>query len=441
MKRILISYFLQIKYFPFWVLLYVTTIEAQTVFHIKDIENFYEAFDSVQTTTDKLKQTEFVQRIYIEKGSLGLKYAIKNSLDGGKIATANHWTEMMHNSKENLIRIRPFLKNLPDQMLILENKFKYFKDQYPKFKDGDVYFLIGLGMFGGRPEGNNLFIGCELLANDKPDWAVNIVLHEFVHTLQNKSEDALLAHCLNEGACDFIAETINQKSIRETYPNGYIDFGYKNEKAVWAEFKKFIASDEKGKYFDWLYGSKGRNIQGTQMKDLGYFIGYKICKAYYDNSFSKKNAIKEIIEMDVSTNEKARDFLIKSSYLSKIDKNFNKHFKFTKINESKKSLKLVQYGYKIEKNDVVFSFELPKNQDKSKIEFITIAGNFNGWNPKNYDYKMTNISNNIYEYRMPKTALKEKQYEFKFVINGEDWQYVPENAKNTQNGNLILDIK
>jgi len=436
-KRVLISYF----YFPFWVLLCVTSIQAHTVFHTKDIENFYEAFDSVQTTTDKLKQTEFVQRIYIDKGSLGLKYTIKNSLDGGKIATANHWTEMMLNSKENLIRIRPFLKNLPDQMLILENKFKYFKEQYPKFKDGDVYFVIGLGMFGGRPEGNNLFIGCELLANDKPDWAVNIVLHEFVHTLQNKSEDALLAHCLIEGACDFIAETINQKGMRETYPNGYIDFGYKNEKAVWTEFKKFIASDEKGKYFDWLYGSNGRNIQGTQMKDLGYFMGYKICKAYYENSFSKKNAIKEIIEMDVSTNEKARDFLIKSSYLSKIDKNFNKHFKFTKINERKKRLKLVQYGYKIEKDEVVFRFELPKNTDKNSIEFITIAGSFNGWNPKNLDYKMINITDNIYEYRMPKTILKEKQYEFKFVINGEDWQYVPENAKNTQNGNLLLEIK
>ena len=42
-------------------------------------------------------------------------------------------------------------------------------------------------MFGGRPEkeGPSLFIGCEVLANEKPDWAVNIVLHEYVHTIQN----------------------------------------------------------------------------------------------------------------------------------------------------------------------------------------------------------------------------------------------------------------
>ena len=43
-----------------------TTIRAQTVFHTKDIENFYQAFDSVQTTTNKEKQIDIVQKIYLE---------------------------------------------------------------------------------------------------------------------------------------------------------------------------------------------------------------------------------------------------------------------------------------------------------------------------------------------------------------------------------------
>ena len=420
-----------------------TTIRAQTVFHTKDIENFYQAFDSVQTTTNKEKQIDIVQKIYLDNGSLGVKYTKNHSVEGGKIATTKHWVEFMFNEKEKLFRIRPYFENLHSQMKILEPKFKYFKEQYPEFKDGNVYFVIGLGMFGGRPEqeGPNLFIGCEVLANDKPDWAVSIVLHEYVHTLQKQSYNALLAHCLNEGACDFIAEVINQKSLREMYPNGYIDFGYKNEKAVWKEFKKFIASNEKGIFFDWLYGIKGRNLNGTQIKDLGYFMGYKICKAYYDNTTDKKQAIKDIIEMDVSSDEKAREFLIKSGYVSKSDIKFIKNVKFDNVAEIKKGIKLIQYGYKFDKDNIVFMFKIPENVEKKEIEYITIAGSFNDWNPKNLSYKMTSIVNDVYQFIIPKADLKEKYNEFKFVINGENWQPVPDNAKNAKNGNITLVIK
>jgi hypothetical protein len=246
---------------------------------------------------------------------------------------------------------------------------------------------------------------------------------------------------LNEGACDFIAEVINQKSLKESYPNGYIDFGYKNEKKVWKEFKKFIASNEKGRFFDWLYGVKGRNLNGIQMKDLGYFMGYKICKSYYDNAANKKQAIKDIIEMDVSSDETARAFLIQSAYVPRNDMRLIKNFKFDKVTETKKGIKFIQYGYKFDKNNIVFSFELPKNMDKKEIEYVTIAGSFNGWNPKNLNYKMTSIANNAYQFIIPKADLKEKYNEFKFVINGENWQTVPDNAKNTQNGNITLVIK
>ena len=91
------------RYFIYILTLFnATTLQAQTVFHTKDINNFFEAFDSIQTTSDKQKQIDYVQRIYLDKGDLGIKYAIKNSVDGDKIATAKNWTDLMLNSKENL---------------------------------------------------------------------------------------------------------------------------------------------------------------------------------------------------------------------------------------------------------------------------------------------------------------------------------------------------
>ena len=170
-------------------------------------------------------------------------------------------------------------------------------------------------------------------------------------------------------------------------------------------------------------------------------MGYKICKAYYDNTTDKKQAIKDIIEMDVSSDEKAREFLIKSGYVSKSDIKFIKNFKFDNVAEIKKGIKLIQYGYKFDKDNIVFMFKIPENVEKKEIEYITIAGSFNDWNPKNLSYKMTSIVNDVYQFIIPKADLKEKYNEFKFVINGENWQPVPDNAKNAKNGNITLVIK
>ena len=420
--------------------LLLNNLNAQTVFHTEDITNFYTAFDSVQKTTDKNLHEQIAQKLYLDKGGFGMNYMIDNSVENRK-ATAKDWADMMVKNKESVLRIRPFFDNLTSQKRILEQKFIYFKKLYPNFKDGNVYFEMGLGMFGGRPIQNNLIIGCELMAKNTPDWAVSIVLHEFVHTLQVLTYDALLAHSLSEGAADFIAELVNEKSLTESYPNGYIDFGYKNEEAIWEEFKKYIASNEKGQFYDWLYGQKGITIQEVQMKDLGYFVGYRICKSYYDIAKDKKQAIKEIIELDVSTDEKAKAFLIASKYKFKSDLNFIKNLKFDKIKVEKKTITMIVRGYKLEIDSVVFQFELPKSFDKTTLKYITVAGTFNGWNPQDLSYKLTNTKNNSFELKIPKSQLKEKNHQFKFVINGDNWQNIPENASNTASGNLTLEIK
>lgn len=416
-------------------------VTSQTVFHTQDIANFYNAFDKVISITDKQKQLEIIQENYIDKGSLGLKYTVENSLDNNKKATAENWLTMISNNKKSIERIRPYFNNLTSQKKILEEKFAYFKKVYPDFKDGDVYFVIGLDVFGGRPSGKNLIIGCEIMAKDSPDWAVSIVLHEYVHTLQKMTHDALLAHSISEGSADFIAELVNEKSLRKSYPNGYIDFGCQNEEVIWEEFKNYIASNEKGNYFDWLYGQKGININETQIKDLGYFIGYKICKSYYNSASDKKKAIKDIIELDLSSDENAKQFLLQSNYVPKKDLEFIKNLMFIKITSPKKNIITVIQGYKIENDNVIFTFNLPKSFDVNSVKYITVAGSFNGWNPNDLDYKMNLTSENIYQFTLPKSKLDKESYEFKFVINGDNWQSVSEKASNTNNGNLTLELK
>ena len=220
------------------------TTEAQTVIHTEDITHFWQTFDSIQTTNDNGKQVVFVQKYYLDKASEGLKYTAKPSF-ADTIFTAKNWLEFILVNKEKLQRIRPFtLANLENQKTILQAKFQYFKELYPEFRGVEVYFVVGLDIFGGQVSGKNVIIGSEVMAKDSPDWGISIVLHEFVHTLQTLRNDALLQHCILEGTANFVAETVNQKSLTETYPSGYIDFGNKNEKAVWKEFKKYIGSSE-----------------------------------------------------------------------------------------------------------------------------------------------------------------------------------------------------
>lgn len=421
--------------------------KAQSVIHTADITHFWQAFDSIQTTEDENKKIIFIQKYYLEKASAGLKYTTKPTyLDGKNPYGAKDWLKYISENTEKLNRIRPYtLFSLDQQKELLQTKFKYFKELYPEFNNVDVYFVLGIGDFGGNVNNRSVIISAEVMASEKPDWGVSMVLHEFVHTMQTLKNDALLQHCILEGTADFVAEIVNQKSLTETYPGGYIDFGNKNEKAVWEDFKKYISSNEiDGKYYDWIYGSKGRNINGTQIKDLGYFIGYTFCRAYYKNAKNKKQALKEIIEWDLSTLEKARDFLLKSKYVPKKDLKFIQNFKFAPVVEIKKNIKKELYGYKTTTDEIIFIYKLGKSEDEKLISKLTVAGDFNSWNPNEENYKLKLIKNRTFELRFPKSKFeKDKNYGFKFVKNGENWLGIPENAKNidTESGNLILKIE
>lgn len=420
---------------------FTSFLNAQTIFHTEDIRNFYIAFDSIQTSNDYTKQQYFVQTLYLDKASFGLTYAINTSLENEKKATATDWLAMMLKAKDNFVQIRPYFNNLESQKKLLETKFAYFKSIYPEFKEGEVFLTMGLGMFGGRISGNNLIIGCELVAKETPDWAVSIVLHEYVHTMQHIYNDALLAHSIMEGTADFVAEVVNQKSLVSTYPNGYIDFGFKHDQQVWNEYKKYIGSIQNGKFFNWIYGSTGVEIDGVKMKDLGYYLGYRFCKAYYEKAIDKKAALKELIQNDLSSNEKAKAFLLKSGYVPKKDLKFIQNLRFEPLSLRNKNLKMRVYGYTLTTKDVVFTFDLPSFIDQNTVNFITVAGSFNGWNPTNTAYQLVLTKDRTYQLRIPKNAFgKEKKHEFKFVINGDSWQSPPEDALNIASGDSNLTL-
>jgi hypothetical protein len=59
-----------------------------------------------------------------------------------------------------------------------------FKSYYANFREGDIYFCVGINNSGGTIRDKTVYIGTEVAATDLPDWSVYLVLHEFVHTQQ-----------------------------------------------------------------------------------------------------------------------------------------------------------------------------------------------------------------------------------------------------------------
>jgi Predicted Zn-dependent protease (DUF2268) len=418
----------------------IATATAQNRVVTTDITNFWTLFDSIKKVPNSKDKINLVQKMYIDKGTVGLKTVMNHFKYNAK-----SWAEYIDKNAGVLERIRPYTLTAFKQQEFLDIKLANFKELYPNLSNSGIYFIIGVGEFGGNAIKGNCIIGAEVIANDKPDWAIYMAMHEYVHTQQTSKVYDLLAHCIDEGMADFVAELFLDKKIAEFNPSGYIAFGLQNEKEIWEKFKIYMGSDyDNGNFHNWLYGSKGITINESSMKDLGYFMGYQICKSYYNNATDKKLAITEMLGNGFKTNEDVRNFLLQSGYVPKEDIVFVKNLKFGKITVPKENIVKVVYGYRIENNDVVFEYKIPKSMDKSFIKTVNLAGTFNNWNPNDSNYIMTFNNNDKYELRFAKSKFNvSKPEQFKFVINGNGWQNPPETALNvdSKDRNLILDLK
>lgn len=102
------------------------------------------------------------------------------------------------------------------------------------------------------------------------------------------------------------------------------------------------------------------------------------------------------------------------------------------------------FGYYLEKNNVVFSYTTPKNSDESLVKNISVAGSFNDWNLENKKYILKKKGKNKFQLKVPKMEFeKGKIYLFKFVINKVGWLNPPKNAINvdgTEDNNLTFKI-
>lgn len=102
------------------------------------------------------------------------------------------------------------------------------------------------------------------------------------------------------------------------------------------------------------------------------------------------------------------------------------------------------YGYRLEGDNVIFTYTHDKKLDSSLIKSISVAGTFNDWNAENKAFQMTRKNARTFELAIPKSQFeKGKEYQFKLVINKTRWISAPNFAQNTDRSpdqNLLLKL-
>jgi hypothetical protein len=264
-----------------------TNNPSEAKFHTDDITTFWQVFDQ---HSPKLPG-EVLQKEYLDKGSPGLKGFIRNRIESGKYLSKTVRSQLGYYTY-----VRPFTLSIAQKKERLYECFLNLKKLYPAAVFPDVYFVIGANNTGGTTFSQGLIIGAERFGKTTDtyqpaldiDEVDEVVAHELVHFQQKYAKDnSLLAQCIREGAADFICELIaGSHTNQETY-----QYGHAHQAELWQEFQAKMYHND---WSEWLYYTKNK----SRPKDLGYWMGYQICKAYYNRTTDKTQAISDILNID-----------------------------------------------------------------------------------------------------------------------------------------------
>lgn len=265
-----------------------------------DLPNFWRVFDkaSLQNASD------LFEKEYIEPGSAGLHDFVKSRIDtslalAAKVAGRPRYYAGI---RENTLAIDGDAKIKQS----IRASFVRLKELYPDAVFPDVYFVIGRMNSAGTTSSSGLLIGVEMNArsdntpvDELSPWEAavtgqittlpNIVAHELIHYQQPPSQEkpTLLERSLREGAADFVGELISGGIINRVQRA----YGDAHQQALWDDFQKDMSGYDLS---NWLYqGDKSKD----RPADLGYYVGYRICDAYYRRAANKAEALRRIINI------------------------------------------------------------------------------------------------------------------------------------------------
>lgn len=255
-----------------------------------DVDLFYRIYDAANGAPTG----EALQRGYIDVGSDGVRQFTPGRIESGAAlaaAIAKHRDVYDH--------ARDCLRVLPAVKARLAGAFRKLAELDPEATFPPVTILVGRNNSGGATGKSGVLIGLEVVCRaswlqpDLSERLYHLIAHEYGHVEQfphggeEATPDTVLKQSLVEGGAELVAELISGQ-----VSNVHLRSWTRGRERKIDE--QFLAEQDSTDLSHWLY-----NGAGTPEKpgDLGYWVGYRIAKAYYLKAPDKRRALEALLEL------------------------------------------------------------------------------------------------------------------------------------------------
>ena len=234
-----------------------------------------------------------IERDYLAQASLGLRrYAEEYNLSGAGIAAA---VSRRPDAYANLDRTADAVVG---QDARIRGAFRKLKEVFPAATFPPIWFVAGQFVAGGMIQREGVVIALEMFTSN-PEGVVPIVMHELAHYQSAMvlgpdtylraigPEGTLLSRALREGSAELLAELTAGRHVNPAAER----YGLEHEAELWTRFRADMSRPEPG---DWMF-VRPSNPEWPQ--DLGYWMGYRIARSYYDRAPDKAKAVADILQL------------------------------------------------------------------------------------------------------------------------------------------------
>ncbi|HEX5793107.1 MAG TPA: DUF2268 domain-containing putative Zn-dependent protease [Rheinheimera sp.] len=263
---------------------------TNAIVRTEDVALFYHVYDKAngQPTAAQLQQQ------YLDKGSAGLHlFAQLRNISGQRIADTLAANPALYADAKRCLTV------LPQAQRRLEQALHKLTQLYSEARLPHVTIAVGRGkpVAIGAPD-TGIQVGLEALCAidwlnpDVEDRIVYVLAHEYVHVQQvqahaisKKQTPTVLEISLLEGIAEFVGELIA----------GQVAYSRNAAAAAGRELEietRFAADIDNTDLSAWAY-----NATAQTPGDLGYWVGYRIAKAYYQHAADKRQALHDMLQM------------------------------------------------------------------------------------------------------------------------------------------------
>ena len=282
-----------------------TPAAASPEIHIEDVERFYRIYDAANGQPS----AEQLQSDYIDAGSEGLHTLARlRNVTGARIAETLARNPQIYSHARRCLAVLPRVKERVQVAL----------DTLARLNPEARFPPVTVAVSRGKPAGigypdSGIQIGLEAVCAadfmnpNVEDRFVHLISHEYVHVQQapalaSRDDLTVLERSLLEGGAELISELISGLAGQAHFRR--LTQGREKEIET-----AFLAEQDHTDLSAWL-----DNSTLEKPGDLGYWVGHRIAKSYYQRATDKRQALHDVLQMS-----DAKAFLAKSGWYPGIE--------------------------------------------------------------------------------------------------------------------------